>query len=99
MSISLMPMGDRHCRITIEDNGVSLTPTHYRMAWMPYYQCERHFTGEVEGMGLGLPTIATLIWNFGGTFRMGTREDGNEGTCVELTVPFAGSIFEEVTPH
>lgn len=37
-------------------------------------------------MGLGLPMVASLIWEAGGGCRLANREDG-PGVSVELTLP------------
>jgi two-component system cell cycle response regulator len=64
---------------------MTLTPEQLDQAWTPYYQGEKHFTGEVPGMGLGLATIATIIWGVGGICRIANRAD-RPGVVVELTV-------------
>jgi signal transduction histidine kinase len=53
---------------------------------MPYYQAERYFTGQVPGMGLGLPTVATLVSRVGGTVYLRNRS-GGPGVVVEFTSP------------
>jgi signal transduction histidine kinase len=72
--------------ITLVDDGVSLSPEQITRVWAPYYQGEKIFTGETPGIGLGLPTIASLIWHVGGTCRLSNRAYG-PGVEVELTVP------------
>jgi two-component system cell cycle response regulator len=72
--------------IQVRDDGLTLTPEQLDQAWTPYYQGEKHFTGEVPGMGLGLATIATIIWGVGGTCRIANRAD-RPGVVVELMVP------------
>jgi K+-sensing histidine kinase KdpD len=54
--------------------------------WAPYFQAEKSFTGQVSGMGLGLPLVAALVWNVGGTSRLYNRID-RAGVVVELTLP------------
>jgi two-component system, cell cycle response regulator len=56
--------------------------------WSPYYQGEKYFTGETAGMGLGLPTVASIVWAVGGTCRLYNR-NGELGVVVELIVPVA----------
>ncbi len=77
--------GDRYL-ITLRDDGIHLPPEQLKRAWIPYYQVEKDFTGEVAGMGLGLSTVATLIWEVGGKYRMYNRED-RPGIVVELILP------------
>lgn len=72
--------------IWIGDNGQNLSPEQLARAWSPYYQGEKGFTGEVSGMGLGLPMVATIIWGVGGRCRMYNRPNA-PGVIVELIVP------------
>jgi DNA-binding response OmpR family regulator len=73
-------------RIRVRDDGLTLSPDQLSKVWTPYYQGEKHFTGEARGMGLGLAGVAALVWGVGGTCRIGNRDDG-PGVVVELTVP------------
>lgn len=72
--------------IWLGDNGVSLSPEQLAQVWVPYYQGEKTFTGEIKGMGLGLPTVASLVWSIGGRCRMYNRP-GEPGIVVELVIP------------
>jgi two-component system cell cycle response regulator len=72
--------------IQVGDDGVTLAAEQLAQAWTPYYQGEKHFTGEVPGMGLGLAKVATIIWGVGGTCRIANR-DNEPGVIVEFTVP------------
>jgi len=68
------------------DDGLSLSPEQLSKMWIPYYQAERYFTGEVPGMGLGLSTIASIIWTAGGTCKSHNNPDG-PGVGIEITLP------------
>lgn len=70
----------------IGDDGMTLPPEQLAQAWTPYYQGEKSFTGEVSGMGLGLPLVAMLIWGIGGNCRMYNRPE-ESGVVVELMLP------------
>lgn len=72
--------------LSIADDGVTLSPQQLARAWIPYYQGEKFFTGQVEGMGLGLATVAALVWAAGGACRMLNRENA-PGVIVELRLP------------
>jgi len=72
--------------IRISDDGLTLSPEQLARAWTPYYQGEKYFTGQVLGMGLGLPMVATLVWSADGTCRIANREDG-PGVIVEVSLP------------
>jgi signal transduction histidine kinase len=74
--------------LCVRDDGQSLTADQLARVWLPYYQGERYFTGQVPGMGLGLPMVATLMWRVGGAYAIGNRQPG-PGIEVELTIPIA----------
>lgn len=73
-------------RIRICDDGLTLSPDHLAKIWVPYYQAEKHFTGQVKGPGLGLSTVASLVWGLGGTCRAYNRP-GGPGIVIELVLP------------
>jgi K+-sensing histidine kinase KdpD len=70
------------------DDGLTLAPNQLEQAWLPYYQGERFFTGQVPGMGLGLPMVASLLWRIGGLCRISNRASG-PGVDVEICIPCA----------
>ena len=70
------------------DDGLALSPEQLAQVWTPYYQGEKYFAGEVTGMELGLPMVASLVWGVGGTCRIHNREEG-PGVVVELVLPLA----------
>lgn len=72
--------------LKVQDDGIHLSPGQLSRVWLPYYQGERYFTGEVQGMGLGLPLVASIIWEHGGDCRIMNREDG-PGVIIRLTIP------------
>jgi CheY-like chemotaxis protein len=77
-------------RIEVIDDGVCLSPDQLAQVWTPYYQAEKYFTGEVPGMGLGLPMVASLVWGAGGSCRMSNRPD-QPGAIVTIEIPIEGA--------
>jgi PAS domain S-box-containing protein len=80
--------------ITVQDNGVTLAPEQLKHVWVPYYQVEKHFSGQVPGMGLGLAIVAALLWSVGGSYRIMNCEPG-PGVMVVLIVPVQESLYQE----
>ncbi|EFO79780.1 PAS sensor protein [Oscillochloris trichoides DG-6] len=70
----------------ILDNGVTLSPEQISAAWRPYYQGERSFTGQIDGMGLGLALVARIVYAAGGACTLSNRNDG-PGIMVEMCLP------------
>lgn len=79
---------DDSVQLQIMDNGGTLTPDQISKVWLPYYQGEKYFTGEVNGMGLGLSLVSTIIWQKGGTCTIYNRNPA-PGIVVELTIPIS----------
>jgi two-component system, cell cycle response regulator len=77
---------EREATMWIGDDGGTLSPEQIVQVWTPYYQGERQFTGEVPGMGLGLPMVAAMVWGVGGSCRLYNRTVGS-GVVVELILP------------
>ncbi len=72
--------------LRVADDGVTLSPQQLARMWLPYYQAEKHVTGQVPGLGLGLSLVATQVWSVGGTCRAFNRP-GGPGIVVELVLP------------
>ena len=51
----------------------------------------RSLAGQVPGMGLGLPMVASLLWRIGGLCQIVNREPG-PGVEVEIRIPFAERV-------
>ncbi len=74
--------------LRMEDDGVTLAAEQVEQIWKPYYQAEAGFSGNVPGMGLGLPLVASLVVGAGGHVHFYNRSPG-PGVAVELTLPLA----------
>ena len=80
---------DKQIKLTIKDNGANVSPEELKYICQPYYQSESRFTGEVQGIGLGLATVASVLWSIGGSFDVNNRPDGQEGLQASLLIPLA----------
>lgn len=75
-------------RISVRDDGIHLAPDQLAKVWNPYYQAEKGFSGQVEGLGLGLSTVSSIVWGVGGRCQMSNR-NGLPGVEVALLLPIA----------
>jgi len=78
--------GENNILLQFLDDGQAMTAEQITHAKMPYSQGEKWFTGEIPGMGLGIPLVSALIWQAGGQLRVENRSD-QAGVCVSLTLP------------
>ncbi len=86
LELSIVTLSSDAIRLRISDDGLTLSPEQLDKMWMPYYQGEKYFTGEQEGMGVGLSMVASLIWEVGGTCHAYNRTE-KKGVVIELTLP------------
>jgi two-component system, cell cycle response regulator len=86
IELTITPQGSDRVRISLQDDGLSLTAQQLKWAMKPYFQGEKYFTGEVAGIGLGLPTAAMLTWQAGGELYIGNREE-QPGIRVDISLP------------
>ena len=97
IEISIGQTEDDFVRLRFADDGITLSPEQLNWAWLPYFQGEKEFTGELPGMGLGFPLIATRIWHVGGNVRLSNRVPG-PGVAVELKIPILISQDDDAPP-
>ncbi len=85
IEITIAPLDNDKVQLSIIDDGVHLSPEQLKRVLAPYYQGEKLFTGEIEGMGLGLSTAAAVVWGAGGQCQVYNRPD-KPGVIVEYTL-------------
>lgn len=88
LQIALRSEAPGRLTVAVSDDGPGVAADQLALAWRPYYQAERSFTGQIEGMGLGLALVARIIHAVGGHYELSNREDG-PGAVVTLTLPLA----------
>ncbi len=85
IELTVVPGPPDGVELRVCDNGVHLTPEQLRRIWRPYYQAEKSFTGQLDGMGLGLSLIARIVHAVNGSATISNRLDG-AGICVTLVL-------------
>jgi DNA-binding response OmpR family regulator len=85
VQVRVEPFGEDRVQLHFLDDGQRMTSEQIALAKLPYSQGEKWFTGEVAGMGLGIPLVASLVWQSGGQVRVANRED-QAGVCVSLAL-------------
>jgi two-component system, cell cycle response regulator len=88
VEVQISPVDDGQIQIDFLDDGQTLTAAQIDLAQQPFLQAEKWFTGEADGLGLGIPLIASLVWQAGGRVRLHNRLD-RVGICVSLSLPLA----------
>jgi DNA-binding response OmpR family regulator len=86
VTVSLSSLDKSKVCLRICNDGPPLSPEQIARAFTPYYQGEKEFTGEVPGVGLGLATVASILWEVGGAWHIENNPAGT-GVVVELDLP------------
>ena len=86
INVILKEAGEKQVLLRVEDDGLTVAAEQLERIWRPFYQAEAGFSGNVPGLGLGLPLIAALIVGVGGQVQLYNRSPG-PGVVVELTLP------------
>ena len=86
VEVSVGDLEDGYIKLRVADDGQTLSTEQFGWAWIPYVQGEKDFTGEMPGMGLGFPMVASLVWKAGGNLWLRNRHDG-PGVIVEMKIP------------
>ena len=76
---------------TISDNGPGIPPEEYGKIFQLFYQIEESFTGQTEGVGLGLPLVKRIIEGHGGAIKV--ESEPRQGSRFIFTLP-AQKILE-----
>ncbi len=75
--------------IHVKDRGPGIPPEEQDKIFDKFYQIETHFTGQVEGWGLGLPFVKKVVERHGGSLRLHSKLGA--GTTVTVKLPRDGS--------
>jgi signal transduction histidine kinase len=69
----------------VEDNGPGVPPEEIPNLFQKFHQIEDHFTGQVDGAGLGLALSKRLVEAHGG--RMGVESEFGKGSTFWFEMP------------
>jgi signal transduction histidine kinase len=67
--------------LEVRDNGIGIPSVHHDQIFDRFFQVDKYFTGNVEGMGLGLALVKTVVENLKGSLRVDS-EEGEGSTFV-----------------
>jgi signal transduction histidine kinase len=88
-NLSVPPRVQVNCRrigketvIGIIDNGVGIPREYHEKIFEKFYQIEKYYTGNVEGVGLGLAYVKKIVEAFGG--RIEVSSEPGKGSVFTL---------------
>ena len=73
--------------IEIADNGIGIPPEFTDKIFDKFYQIEKYYTGNVEGVGLGLAYVKKIVETFGG--EVSVKSEAGKGSVFTLKIPNA----------
>ncbi|MEB3287029.1 MAG: ATP-binding protein [Vampirovibrionales bacterium] len=82
--------------IEIEDEGMGIPQTHLEKLFTQFYRIEGPLTQKVEGTGLGLYIVKSLLSAMGG--HIGVESTVGKGSVFRLTLPLA-TLERQATYH
>lgn len=71
--------------ISVTDNGIGIPNEEYEHIFEKFYQVEKCFTGQIEGVGLGLAVVKKMIEGEGGEIRVESKL--KQGSTFIFTLP------------
>lgn len=71
--------------VRIEDNGPGIPSEEQEKIFQKFYQIETHFTGQVQGMGLGLALVKRVVEAHGG--RVSVQSSLGQGSTFTVQLP------------
>jgi two-component system phosphate regulon sensor histidine kinase PhoR len=78
---------------TVADNGPGIPHEEFERIFEEFYQIDKYFTGNVAGVGLGLPLTRRLVMKAGGRIWVTSQLGG--GTVFHFTVPVVGTVLHQ----
>ena len=91
---------DEYLKFSVTDNGPGIPPEAQEKIFKSFYQYEKIFTGNVEGMGIGLAMVKQVIDNIGG--RIEVSSELEKGSTFKIYLPIKinfewNPVFDEWT--
>lgn len=71
--------------VSVRDYGAGIRPQDVNRIFAPFYQVDDHFTGQINGWGLGLPLVKRVVELHGGAISV--VSDRGLGTIFTVTFP------------
>lgn len=84
ISVNVSKQGDEFT-VKITDNGVGIPPEYQDKIFNKFYQIEKYFTGNIEGVGLGLTYVKRIVEHFGGSVLVQSKP--GEGSTFTVSLP------------
>ncbi len=71
--------------ISVSDNGIGIPREYYNRIFEKFYQIEKYYTGNIEGVGLGLAYVKKIVDTFGGEIEVSSTP--GKGSTFTVSFP------------
>jgi signal transduction histidine kinase len=85
ITVSAQAASDGFANISFSDNGQGIPSEEYDKIFDKFYQVEKSFTGELQGVGIGLSQVKKIIEDLGGSIKV--ESEINKGTTFMFRLP------------
>jgi signal transduction histidine kinase len=86
VTLRFRKLGEAGVAVSIEDNGIGMTPEELEKAMQPFGQVDSELARSRKGTGIGLTLVKSLIELHGGTLDIVSKK--GVGTTATLTLPW-----------
>jgi signal transduction histidine kinase len=88
---------DRAARLTVDDNGIGMTPDLAARVFEPFYQAPQQLARGTGGLGLGLAIVHRIVELHGGAITARSAGPGR-GSRFEVTLPLGAAPHDDTAP-
>ncbi|MBI4376303.1 MAG: HAMP domain-containing protein [Elusimicrobia bacterium] len=78
-------LDDSHVRLAVVDNGPGIPSEEHPKLFRRFYQIDEHFTGQIQGFGLGLAFVKNVVEAHGG--KVGLKSEPGKGSEFYFLLP------------
>jgi CheY-like chemotaxis protein len=82
--------------LAVRDSGIGIAPKHLAKVLQPFYQVDSSLSRRHPGTGLGLPLVALMMQQHGGTLRLESAL--GKGTTAYISFPSERLIWSDAQP-
>jgi signal transduction histidine kinase len=76
--------GADRVELYVSDDGIGIPPEEHAKIFQKFYQIETSFTGQVQGMGLGLALVKRVVEAHGGEVRVDSTLGSGSSFTISL---------------
>jgi signal transduction histidine kinase/CheY-like chemotaxis protein len=96
ITVTVAPDSSGHCRMDVSDTGTGIPSAELERLFERFYRASNTRGRSVEGSGIGLSLVRSLVELHNGTIGINSRVD--VGTRVTITIPLGGRESPTAVP-